>query len=82
MKLWRLPLVITAALIFGWAADHANAQVQAGTYTCATITTNASGQITAISSNPCVVVTSDHLLLYSGGYIILYSGGKMLCNAC
>lgn len=78
MNLWRLPLVITIAL----AAHYANAQVPAGTYTCATVTTNAAGQIRAISSNPCVQVTMDRLLLSSGGDIILYSGGNMLCQAC
>jgi hypothetical protein len=82
MKLWGLSLAITAALIVGWTAHHANAGVQAGTYPCATVTTNASGWITAISSNPCVLITNNQLLLNSGGDIILYSGGRMLCNAC
>lgn len=82
MKLWCLSLVITTALIIGWARHQADAQVQAGTFPCATVTTNASGQITAISSNPCVLITKDQLLLYSGGDIVLYSGGKMLCNTC
>lgn len=84
MKLCCLSLVITAALTVSWAAHHAHAQVQAGTYTCATVTTNASGQITAIRANPCVQVqvTMDQLLLYSGGDIVLYSGGRLLCNAC
>lgn len=82
MNLWRLPLVIIIALIVGWAAHYANAQVLAGTYTCATVTTNAAGQITAINSNPCVQVTMDRLLLSSGSDIILYSSGKMLCQAC
>jgi len=53
MKFWRISLVTATALIFGWGAQDADAQAQAGTYTCATVTINASGQITAIAANEC-----------------------------
>jgi hypothetical protein len=79
MKLWRLPFTIIVASVIAASAHHANAQVKAGTYTCATVTVNAAGQITAISANPCVQPTLE---LYSGGDITLYAGGSLLCYAC
>jgi hypothetical protein len=79
MKLvWRLSLVIAVALGVGSAAD-VDAQVAAGTYSCATLTIDGSGTITAISSNPCL---GNRLLLHSGGALLLHSGGEMRCHAC
>jgi hypothetical protein len=79
MKFWRLPLVTAAALILGWTPQDADAQPQAGTYTCATVTLNASGQITAITANEC---PSRTIWLYSGGNILIHSGGKLACHSC
>ena len=82
MKLRRLPLTISVALIIAATARLADAQMQAGTYPCATVTINAAGQITAINANPCVQLTMSQLRLYSGGGIALYTGGDLLCYAC
>ena len=79
MKFWRIPLVTAAALILGWAPQDADAQHPAGTYTCATVTINASGQITAITANEC---PSRTIWLYSGGNILIHSGGKLACHSC
>jgi hypothetical protein len=79
MKFWRISLVTAAALIFGWGAQDADAQAQAGTYTCATVTINASGQITAIAANECA---SRTIWLHSGGNILIHSGGKLTCHSC
>ena len=79
MKFWRIPFVIAAALIFGSVAQDADAQAQAGTYACATVTINAAGQITAISANEC---PSRSIWLHSGGDILIHSGGKLACHSC
>ena len=79
MKSWRIPLVIAAALVFGWTPQDANAQPPAGTYTCATVTINAKGQITAITANEC---PSRTIWLHSGGNILIHSGGKLACHSC
>jgi hypothetical protein len=79
MKFWRLPLVTAAALILGWTPQDADAQPQAGRYTCATVTINASGQITAITANEC---PSRIIWLHSGGNILIHSGGKLACHSC
>lgn len=82
MKLRRQALTISVALVMAATADHAEAQMRAGTYPCATVTINAAGQITAINPNPCVQLTMSQLRLYSGGGIALYTGGDLLCGAC
>ena len=79
MKFWRVRLAIAAALILGSTPQDADAQRQAGTYTCATVTINASGQITAITANEC---PSRTIWLYSGGNILIHSGGKLACHSC
>jgi hypothetical protein len=79
MKFWRIPIVIAAALVLGSMTQDADAQPQAGTYTCATVTINASGQITAITANECL---SRTIWLHSGGNILIHSGGKLACHSC
>jgi hypothetical protein len=79
MKFWRIPLVIAATLILGSTAQDADAEPQVGTYTCATVTINASGQITAITANECL---SRTIWLHSGGNILIHSGGKLACHSC
>jgi len=79
MTSWRIPLVVAAALILGSTAQDADARLQAGTYTCPTVTINGSGQITAITANEC---PSRTIWLYSGGNILMHSGGKLACHSC
>lgn len=79
MKFWRIPLVISAALILGWTPQDANAQSLAGTYTCPSLTINVYGQITAITANEC---PSRTVWLHSGGNILIHSGGKLACHSC
>jgi hypothetical protein len=79
MNFWRVCLAVAAALILGSTAQDADARLQAGTYTCATVTINASGQITAITANEC---PSRTIWLYSGGNILIHSGGKLACHSC
>jgi hypothetical protein len=79
MKFWRIPLVITAALILGRAPQDANAQLLAGRYNCASVTVNGSGQITAITANEC---PSRTIWLHGGGNILIHSGGKLACHSC
>jgi hypothetical protein len=50
MNLWRQVFTISVALIVTATARLADAQIQAGTYPCATVTINGAGQITAISA--------------------------------
>jgi hypothetical protein len=79
MKSWRIPLAIAAALVFGWPSQDAYALPLAGTYTCATVTINASGRITAITANEC---PSRTVWLHNGGEILIDSGGKLACHSC
>ncbi len=79
MKVWCIPLAIAAVLTLGWTSQDADAQPQAGTYTCATVTINGSGQITAITANEC---PSRTIWLHSGGNILVHSGGKLACHSC
>jgi hypothetical protein len=79
MKFWRIPLVIAAGLILGSTPQDADAQTPAGTYTCATVTLNTKGQITAITANEC---PSRRIWLHSGGNILIHSGGKLACHSC
>jgi hypothetical protein len=79
MKFLHIPFITAAALVLGWAAQDADAQVQAGTYTCATVTVNASAQITAITANQCA---GSVIWLHSGGDIWLRTGGILLCHSC
>jgi hypothetical protein len=79
MNFWRVCLAVAAALILASTAQDADARLQAGTYTCATVTINASGQITAITANEC---PSRTIWLYSGGNILIHSGGKLACHSC
>lgn len=77
MKFWRMPLVIVAALILGWTPQDANAQAQASTFTCVTITITPPSKITGITANKC-----PSLLLHSGGHILIHSRGKLACHSC
>ena len=79
MTFWRIPPVIAAALILGSTAQDADARLQAGTYSCAAVTINGSGQITAITANE---YPSRTIWLYSGGNILIHSGGKWACHSC
>ncbi len=79
MNFWHIPIVIATALILGSMAQDADAQIRAGTYTCATVTINGSGQITGITANVC---PSRTMWLHSGGNILIHSGGKLACHSC
>ena len=79
MKFLHIPFITAAALVLGWAAQDADAQPKAGTYTCATVTVNGSGQITALTANEC---QSRTIWLYSGGNLLIHSGGKLACHSC
>jgi hypothetical protein len=79
MKFWCIHLVIAAALILGSTPQDVEAQTKAGTYTCATVTVNGSGQITALIANEC---PSRTIWLYSGGNLLIHSGGKLACHSC
>jgi len=79
MKSWPAALLIAAAFVFGWLSQDADAQPPAGTYTCATVTIDGSGQITAITANQCL---SRTIWLHSGGNILIHSGGKLACHSC
>ena len=79
MKFWRIPLVTAGALIFGWTPQNAEALLQAGTYTCATVSINSGGLVTAVTANEC---PSRTIWLYSGGNILIHSGGKLACHSC
>jgi hypothetical protein len=70
---------MAAALVSGWPSQDADAQLRAGTYSCATVTINASCQIAAITANECA---SRTLWLHSGGEILIHSGGKLACHSC
>jgi hypothetical protein len=70
---------MAAALVSVWPSQDADAQLRAGTYSCATVTINASGQIAAITVDKCA---SRTVWLHSGGEILIHSRGKLGCHSC